>query len=63
MGQRHILLKIFFMLTPHGFPLDNKEGKHCAKNHQRYYNSCDPTASYLPFATIADTNVTAIAST
>lgn len=62
-AERQILFRVSSLLTPHRFPLDKKEGNHCAKNHQRYENSCNRSSSYFgAFATTIAT-VNAIAST
>jgi hypothetical protein len=47
-----ILFRITSLLTPHRFPLDQKEGNQCTDNHQRYHNSRNCSTSYFgAFAT------------
>jgi len=53
-----ILFRITSLLTPHRFPLDQKEGNQCTDNHQRYHNSRNCSTSY--FGAFATTTIIGI---
>lgn len=42
-----ILFRITSLITPHRFPLDQKEANQCTYNHQWYHNPCNCSTGYF----------------